>query len=109
MAASHGERFILVLGTHSIQVGRNESMRQRLQHALGVSDLFYVERRLEALARREGIQVIPLAYEMQRRAVAGAMNFHGFGPNRTTMGHWNQSGHRVAAELIARRLCGDRS
>jgi hypothetical protein len=71
-----------------------------------VADLFYIERRLEALGRREGIQVIAPAPGLQARAEAEKIYFHGFTNYRMGWGHWNDEGHRAAAAIIAPRLCG---
>ena len=71
---------------------------------VGVPDLSYADRRLEAFARERGIPVLSLAPGMARAAEAGAGFLNGFGPE-SGMGHWNPTGHRVAAELISPALC----
>ncbi len=64
---------------------------------------------MEELAKRTGIQTISLALEMQRIADAESVYFHGFPNGSLGVGHWNEKGHRVAANIIARELCGHRS
>ena len=105
LAARHNARFALTLITHSAQVDPDRSTRTNLQDALGVQDVFYMDRRLAALGEREGFTVIPLAPELQRRADAGQIYFHGFPNYRKGWGHWNDAGHEAAAEIIAPRLC----
>lgn len=105
-SAEHGARFAVAVISHSAQVHPDAATRKNLQDALGVRDLFYIDRRLEALGRREGFQAIGLAPELQRRAEAEKVYFHGFENYRMGWGHWNELGHRAAAEILAARLCG---
>ena len=104
-AARHDARLAVAVISHSSQVHPDAALRKRLQDALGVRDLFYIDRRLGALGSREAIQVIPLAPELQRRAEAGQLYFHGFENYHMGWGHWNELGHRTAAEIMAARLC----
>ncbi|MBV8033371.1 MAG: SGNH/GDSL hydrolase family protein [Betaproteobacteria bacterium] len=104
-SSSHGARFALVAISHGIQVTPDAELRRSAENALGVHDLFYIERRMEALGRREGFPVIALAPEMQRRATEDRVFLHGFRNVGLGIGHWNEEGHRMAAELIAKRLC----
>jgi hypothetical protein len=104
-AARNDARFAVAAISHSAQVHPDPTTRKNLQDALGVPDLFYIERRLEGFGKRERIQMIALAPELQRRAEAGHIYFHGFKNYRMGWGHWNEEGHRAAAEIIARSLC----
>jgi lysophospholipase L1-like esterase len=104
-AARHDARFAIAVVSHSAQVHPDAKTRKNLEDALGLEDLFYVERRLETLGSREGIHVIALAPELQKRAEASDVYFHGFPNYRMGWGHWNERGHRSAAEIIAQRLC----
>jgi hypothetical protein len=104
-AAQQGARLALVPLTHSAQVHPDAATRHNLENALGVPDLFYIEQRLAALGEREGFPVIPLAPELQRRAEAGGVYFHGFTNYRLGWGHWNEQGHATAAAVLAARLC----
>jgi lysophospholipase L1-like esterase len=101
----HNARFAVTPITHSAQVDHDQTVRAALHAALGVQDVFYTDRRLEALGQREGFTVIPLAAELQRRADAGKIHFHGFPNYRMGWGHWNEVGHHAAADIIAPRLC----
>lgn len=102
----HGARFLVVTVPYAIQVHPESRVRESLQAKLGVPDLFYPDRRIAEFARRSGIAAVALAPEMQRIAQESGAYFHGFPPVGMGRGHWNAAGHRAAAELIARGLCG---
>jgi lysophospholipase L1-like esterase len=104
-AAQHNARFATMVVTHSTQLFLDPGVRKNAQDALGVEDLFYMERRLEALAKREGFLLIPIGPELQKRADAEKINFHGFKNLHVGWGHWNEQGHRAAGEIIAGQLC----
>jgi hypothetical protein len=66
--------------------------------------LFYPDNRIKELCLRERIPVLTLAPELQEFAELNKVSLHGFGSNLGN-GHWNVLGHRVAGELIAKKLC----
>jgi len=103
-ATRHGSAFMLVSVPYAIQVHPSRAVREAVQQELAVSDLFYPDRRLAALAAASGFEALPLAPEMQRMAERSGVFFHGFGAE-LGRGHWNAEGHRAAADLIAQRLC----
>lgn len=104
-ATSHHARLAVTLVTHAAQVNPDAALRKNIQDALGVKDLFYIERRIGELGARDGFQVIPLAPELQRRAEEEQVYFHGFRNVGLGVGHWNENGHRAAAGILARSLC----
>ncbi len=106
-AERNGSQLVVFTVPFAIQIHPDWQLREALQMKLGVPDLFYPERRIEAFAKKQGIRAIPLAYEMQRLAEAGRVYFNGFENTRMGTGHWNENGHRAAAEIIARTLCAD--
>ena len=73
---------------------------------LGVPDLSYADRRIEAFGRDHGVPVLTLAPAMAEAARAGATFLNGFG-RHVGEGHWNPAGHRVAARLVAETLCAE--
>ncbi len=75
-----------------------------LAERLGVADLYYPERRFNALAAREGFPILNLAPAFQAYADERRVFLHGFGRDLGN-GHWNEEGHRLAGETIARWLC----
>lgn len=101
---ARGAKFVMVTLSNGIQVYPDPNVRQIFMKRVGVNDLFYADNRLKQLGEREHIPVIALAPEMQSYAEQNRVFLHGFGNNQGN-GHWNQLGHRVAAELIARKLC----
>jgi hypothetical protein len=101
----HGARFLLVTISTPASVYPDPQMRARYEKSLGVRSLFYPEERLERLGRKNGFQVLALAPQMQKRADASHVYYHGFPNTRPGFGHWNEAGHAAAADLIAERLC----
>ena len=67
--------------------------------------LIHPQSAVEAIGKREGILTIPLAEEMRGREQAGGAPFHGFANATVGRGHWNERGHRAAADIIAASLC----
>jgi hypothetical protein len=70
---------------------------------------FAREERLSGVLASLGIPYLPLAEELQQRADRDGITLHGFSGQQPGYGHWNQAGHRLAAEALARRLCGTAS
>lgn len=101
---SHGARFLVVTLSNGIQVYPDPHVRQSFLKRVDVSDLFYPDKRIRTVGERESIAVITLAPEMQAYADQNKAFLHGF-PGNMGYGHWNQLGHRVASELIAKELC----
>jgi len=104
-AARNGARFMIFTVPYAIQVHPDANARASLQARLGVEDLFYPDRRIAELAKRNGLLAAPLAPTMQRLAEESGAFFHGFANVGMGRGHWNELGHRTAADLIARQLC----
>jgi hypothetical protein len=101
---SKGARFLVVTGSNAIQVHPSPASRQDFMRRLRIDDLFYPDRRVQSFCEREGIPVLNLAPSLQAYAEQHNIFLHGFGENIGN-GHWNPSGHRLAGELIAQRLC----
>jgi hypothetical protein len=104
-ARAGGARFAVVTLSTPIQVDPDPVKRRRFAARLGVPDLFYPERRLQALARADGIPALLLAPELARHAARTGIYLHGFPNTPPGEGHWNQEGHRVAGNLLADWLC----
>lgn len=98
-------RFMLVTLSNAIQVYPDASVRQKFLEHVGADTIFYPNLRLQALAQREQIEFLDLAQPMQAYADRNKTFLHGFGSDLGN-GHWNGSGHALAAELIAQKLCG---
>ena len=100
-----GARFVVAVLSSAGAVYPDPSVRRRYAEFLGVDNLFYPERRLREFGERHRIEVVALTETMQRHADATGAYLHGFANARLGFGHWNQAGHALGAELIARQLC----
>jgi hypothetical protein len=101
---SHGARFYVVTLSNGIQVFPDPAAREAFRQRVGAPDLFYAERRFKSVGEREGFPVYNLAPDLQAYADQNGVFLHGFGAQRGN-GHWNEEGHRVAGELLTRKLC----
>ncbi|HWS53097.1 MAG TPA: hypothetical protein VN228_03185, partial [Pyrinomonadaceae bacterium] len=102
--SERGARFVVATLSNPIQAHPDPSAREAFARRLGVSDLFYPERRFKALGEREGFPVFNLAPDLQAYAERHKVFLHGFPPDPGN-GHWNETGHRVAGHLLAEKLC----
>jgi hypothetical protein len=100
-----GKRFLLVTLSNGIQVDPDMNKRKAFTTKLGVKDLFYPERRIQALAQREGIAFLALAMPMRQWTEKNHTCVHGFKNATPCGGHWNEYGHRLGGELIADKIC----
>ena len=100
-------RFLVVTLSNAIQVYPAPIVRQKFLEHVGADAIFYPNLRLKALAEREQIDFMDLAEPMQAYADQNHVFLHGFGSDIGN-GHWNANGHRVAADLIAQKLCGNK-
>lgn len=70
----------------------------------GIDDFFYPDLRIKNFCERERIRVLTLAPPMQAYAETHQVQLHGSGA-MAGRGHWNETGHRVAGEMIATWMC----
>jgi hypothetical protein len=101
---SHGAKFAVVTLSNGPQVLPDASSRDAFKIRFGITDLFYPDNRIKSLGTREGFVVIELAPDLQQYAERNHTFLHGFG-NNLGNGHWNETGHRVAGELLAKKIC----
>lgn len=102
-----GAAFRIVNLTAPVQVYPDTALRREFAAALGVEKLDYPDRRLAAFAESADIPTITLLDPLQRYADANKAFLHGFENTRLGTGHWNETGHRLAGEIIAKTLCGN--
>ncbi|HSF09695.1 MAG TPA: hypothetical protein VLA60_09785 [Nitrospirales bacterium] len=100
-----GRRFLLVSLSNPDQVHPDVQHRQALARQLGVPDLLYPDRRIQALAKREGIELLSLAEPLATYAEQHGVFLHGFQNTALGKGHWNAAGHRLAGKLMSERIC----
>lgn len=105
-SSAHGAKFLVATITADIQVYPDGRVRQAMIDRLKVPDLFYPDRRLEAVCEREGIAFIDLSQPMQQAADRDKVFFHGFG-KEIGNGHWNEAGHRFAGETLGEKIAQD--
>lgn len=108
-ASRHGAAVAVFTVPFALEAHPDAALRQRLQAKYGVADFTYSERRVVAFAREKGMLGIMLGPAMQARATASGAPLYGFENRALGFGHWNEQGHRTAAEVIARELCASRS
>ena len=101
----HNAIFVLAILPTSRQVYPDALKRKIFQKQLGVEDLFYLDRRIQAYGEKEGFPVITLAERLQRIATEKGIFLHGFKNTAMGTGHWNETGHRFAGELLVKDLC----
>ena len=95
----------LVTLSNGIQVNPDIQIRESFRQALGVQDLLYPDRRIEAFANKEGMPFLMLVPTLAKWAETNNSCVHGF-PNAIPCGvYWNDHGHELAGELIARKIC----
>jgi len=98
--AANNARFLVVTLSNGIQVRPDRAVREKFARQLGVSDLFYPDRRIRAAGERDGFPVLNLAPLLQAYADKHQIFLHGFG-DALGVGHWNAEGHAVAGRQIA--------
>jgi hypothetical protein len=99
-----GRSFLIVTLSNGIQVTPHPEQTRNYMEALGITDIFAPDHRIEDFGKRHSFDVLTLAPALQAMARDRKVNMHGFG-NYLGLGHWNQNGHRAAAALIAEYLC----
>jgi hypothetical protein len=100
--AQGGAQFDVVLVSNDIQVHPEPSVRREIE------DVFYPDHRVEKFCKSHGIPVLLLAPYFQEYATQHQVFLHGFRTlfrNTLGHGHWNQKGHKLAGETIAKWLC----
>jgi len=103
--AHHDAIFLAVTEDTSIQVWPDRLTRKRFEEKLGVSDLFYPERRVAELGLRDHFAALNLGPLLQSYAETHHVFLHGFKNTPMGFGHWNEAGHEQAGRAIAAKLC----
>jgi hypothetical protein len=101
-----GAKLVVMVLSTGIQVHPDPGVRNEFIRARGIQDLFYPDRRIERVTAGLGVQSIVLAPRFQEVAERDKVFLHGFPNSRMGAGHWNEAGHRLAAELAGEKLCG---
>ncbi len=102
---AHGAQFRLVTLATRPQVIPDRARRLEFMRKLGVKDLNYADNRISEFGAREGIPVTALAPALSAFAEANNVYLNGFNHTKFGAGHWNETGHQLAADVIAADLC----
>jgi lysophospholipase L1-like esterase len=89
------------------QVYPDSRLRRRVEDKCGVADLFYAERRIQAICSDADIRFCSLASQLQTAVDESGSFLHGFSNSRLGFGHWNESGHLAAAQILSSWLLRD--
>jgi len=103
--AAHRVPLLVVTLADPPQIYPDPAVRASYMRVYGANDIFYPDERIKALGEREGFEVLNLAPPMQKYADEHHVYLVGFKNTKMGIGHWNAAGHRVAGELIARKIC----
>ena len=101
---SSGAKLSVVTLSNGIQVTPNEQATTNYMYRNGFKDIFLPDKKIANILNKHGISMITLAPKLQAIAHKSGQYMHGFDKN-IGGGHWNQNGHRYAAELISDQLC----
>lgn len=107
--SAHGAEFRIVTLATRPQVIPDPAKRAELLRKLGVSDFAYADLRIKEFGERAGIPVTNLGPPLSFYAEANHVYLNGFNNSNWGAGHWNETGHRLAAEAIAADLCRTRA
>jgi len=103
-ARRHGAEFWLFTLDMPEQVDPDDQTRYALQQCLGIKDLFISDNDFASFAAAHAILHGTLAPPLLDFATANKTLLHGFPGDPRNSGHWNESGHRAAGELMAKVL-----
>jgi len=99
-----GARLLVVTLSNGDQVHPDPTVRKEFSDRLGVENLDYPDTRIASFCDEHGIAVLTLAPTLRQYADANDVYLHGFENAQLGRGHWNQAGHRLAGELIAKKI-----
>jgi hypothetical protein len=102
---AHGAKFRIVALATRPQVIPDPKKRGELMDKLGVQNFSYADERIMEFGAREKIAVINIAPALGAYAESQQVYLNGFNQENWGAGHWNETGHRVAAGAIADALC----
>ncbi|WP_287962913.1 SGNH/GDSL hydrolase family protein [Alcanivorax sp.] len=97
--------FLLATLSNGPQVLPRKSDRDHFKESVGSVDLLYPDRRIEKLAKANGIPFIMLAPHLRKWAEEHQRCVHGFENALPCGGHWNENGHQIAGKLLAEQVC----
>ena len=103
-ATRHHAEFWLFTLDMPPQTDPDPNSRAEFKRKMGIDDLFLADNTFANFADREGILHGALAPGMLAFAERNHVVLHGFTHPPQNTGHWNETGHRIAGQLIAKEL-----
>jgi lysophospholipase L1-like esterase len=103
-ARALGAKLLVVTLSNGEQVHPDPAERKQFADRLGVRNLDYPDTRIAHFCDEHGIAALTLAPTMRSYAEANHVYLHGFENTELGRGHWNQAGHRLAADLTAKKI-----
>lgn len=101
---AHNAKFIVATLSNGIQVAPSAQVRTDFMKRVGATDLFYPDHRIKNIGTSYGFEVVNLAPDLQVYAERNNVFLHGFGSDLGS-GHWNEKGHQIVGELLAKKMC----
>ncbi|HEY1601259.1 MAG TPA: SGNH/GDSL hydrolase family protein [Pirellulales bacterium] len=108
-ALAMGATLLVVTLTNPDQMHPDPAARAAYMNHVGAKYLSYPDDRVERFCEEHGIAVEKLVPAMLAYAQANHVFLHGFENTKMGRGHWNQAGHRLVAELIAKKITAMRT
>jgi hypothetical protein len=101
---AHGAEFWLVTLDMEMQVDPDPAEREAFRQHLGLPSLYESDKRLTAMASAKSIHTMMLAPVLADYSATHHIALHGFFNTKFNDGHWNELGHQIAGQAIAREL-----
>ena len=96
---------LVVTLSNPAQVYPDAAYREQYFQQAAVKDPFYPDKRVVNLGKQQGFKVLTLAPSFQAYADKNNTFLHGFDNTVMGSGHWNESGHQLAGEMITKKIC----
>ncbi len=100
---SRNMAFVAFTASSPVQVHPQLNVRSKLVRENALRDLLYPDRRLEKFCQGADIPFVPLVSQIATSPESQTEFLHGFGPT-LGLGHWNQAGHALNANSLAKNL-----
>jgi len=98
-------KFLVVTLSNPAQVHPDPSFRRTFIKKINNNDLFYPDKRIKKLGKKEDFLVVNLAKQMSDYAEENKIFLHGFNNSVMGEGHWNIEGHKIASQIISKKMC----
>ncbi|MDJ0845732.1 SGNH/GDSL hydrolase family protein [Crocosphaera sp.] len=96
---------LVVTLSNPAQVYPDASYREQYFGQSDIKNAFYPEQRISNLGKQQKFPVLTLAPSFQAYADKNNTFLHGFDNTIMGSGHWNESGHQLAGEMMTKKIC----